>query len=106
MNAKEKAPAGGTAEAMTEMAARNGAQFPCLNCTMTATGRQDRMKIFNVLPRERKNALKLPELKQLFNLDGRAVRAMIQKERRSYPILTDNKSGYWVSYSKSHDSGL
>lgn len=73
------------------------AVISCLHCTTGNTDRQDRLKISDVLPRDRKNALKMHDLKELFGEDSRTIRLMIQKERRCVPILSDNSSGYWIS---------
>lgn len=98
MTGKEKAPgsAATLTGARTETAA-DKAHSSCTDFTTTHARCQDRLKISDVLPGERENALKMSELKQLFNGDSRTIRLMIQRERRCVPILADNKSGYWVS---------
>lgn len=98
MSAKEKTrPAAGTTEAGQTETAAGQATISNKNITTTAGNRQDRLKISDVLPGERENALKMSELKQLFSEDSRTIRLMIQRERQRLPILSDNFSGYWVS---------
>lgn len=53
--------------------------------------------IASLLLRGRENALPLQHLKTVTNLDGRAVRLMIERERRAgIPILADNLTGYFL----------
>lgn len=53
--------------------------------------------ISSLLLRGRENAIPLQHLKAVTNLDGRSVRLMIEKERRSgVPILADCANGYFL----------
>lgn len=53
--------------------------------------------ISSLLLRGRENAIPLRHLKTVTNLDGRSVRLMIERERRSgVPILADNATGYYL----------
>lgn len=87
----------GTGQQMEAIAACGAANFSGSNCTTAAIGRQERLKISDILPGERENALKMSELKQLLSEDSRTIRLMIQRERQHLPIISDNFSGYWVS---------
>lgn len=69
------------------------------------TGKKERqlpkLQISEMLPHGRGNALKMRELKELFSKDSRAIRLLIQRERRHVPIISDNASGYWVSNNET-----
>lgn len=55
------------------------------------------LHIADYLSRGRENALTSRELERLTNLDGRSVRLLIERERRSgTPILSDCASGYFL----------
>lgn len=70
----------------------------CNHFTTDGARRQvPRLTIADLLPSRREDALKLREIKELVNADGRTARLMIQRERRRVPILSDNMSGYWIS---------
>ena len=60
-----------------------------------------KLQISDFLPCERESALKLRDLKELFNKDSRTIRLLIQRERRRVPIISDNASGYWVSNNET-----
>lgn len=98
MTTKEKIPAGGGTPTGTEQEKRQSMAHNSYHNSITAAvRRQDRLKISDVLPRERENALKMSELKRLLSEDSRTIRLIIQRERQRLPILSDNFSGYWVS---------
>lgn len=55
------------------------------------------LHIADYLSRGRERALTSRELERLTNLDGRSVRLLIERERRSgTPILSDCASGYYL----------
>lgn len=54
------------------------------------------LQISDFLRHGRGNALHLRELKRLLHKDERTIRLMIQHERRRVPIVSDNRSGYWI----------
>lgn len=65
------------------------------NCNIPASSGQ--LHIADYLSRGRGNALTRRELERLTNLDGRSVRLLIERERRSgTPILSDCASGYYL----------
>ena len=82
MTTKEKAPtsAATLTGAATEMTACR-ASIPVFNCTTETAGRQ--WKVSDLLNRGRENAVPLRHLKKLLGVDGRTVRLMIERERRS-----------------------
>lgn len=58
------------------------------------------LHIADYLSRGRERALTSRELERLTNLDGRSVRLLIERERRSgTPILSDCASGYYLPAS-------
>ena len=65
------------------------------NCNIPApTGQRS---IADLLGTGRENAITRRELERLTNLDGRSVRLLIERERRSgTPILSDCASGYFL----------
>lgn len=103
MNAIEKPAHGGNRErAREETAALTGATISCVHCITEGKKRQlPKLQVSDLLPHERENALKLRELKELFNADSRTIRLMIQRERQHIPILSDNRCGYWLSDDKA-----
>ena len=101
MNTKEKAPtsAATLAEAATETAAFGGATISCNHSTTAAAGRQ--IKIADYLSHGQENAIPRRELERLTSMDGRTVRLMIERERRSgTPICADNLTGYYLPGSE------
>lgn len=81
---------GATAETTT-----CGASIPVCDFTTAAARRQRRVS--DLLCRGQKNAVPLRHLKTLLGLDGRAVRLMIESERRNgTPICADNLTGYYL----------
>ncbi len=55
------------------------------------------LHIADYLSRGRENAITRRELERLTNLDGRSVRLLIERERRSgTPILADSTNGYYL----------
>ncbi len=63
--------------------------------TTAAPGGQ--LHIADYLSRGRGSAITRRELERLTNLDGRSVRLLIERERRSgTPILSDCASGYYL----------
>lgn len=95
MDGKENArPVAGTTGRARQETAAGQAAISMPYCNMIPAGRQPRVADFLLHGRE--NALHLGELKQLLHKDGRTVRLMIQQERRYVPIVSDNKSGYWI----------
>ena len=100
MTTKEKAPtsAATLTGAATEMTACR-AYIPVFNCTTETAGRQ--WKVSDLLNRGRENAVPLRHLKKLLGVDGRTVRLMIERERRSgTPICADNLTGYYLPGSE------
>lgn len=56
------------------------------------------MKISDYLSHGQQSAVPLRHLQALTNFDGRTIRRMIEQERRDgIPILSDNKSGYYLA---------
>lgn len=97
MNTKKDAPtsAATLAEAGAEIAACGRAAISCNNFTTAAAGRQ--IKIADYLSHGQENAIPRRELERLTGVDGRTVRLMIERERRSgTPICADNLSGYYL----------
>ena len=97
MNTKKDAPtsAATLAEAGAEIAACGRAAISCNNFTTAAAGRQ--IKIADYLSYGQENAIPRRELERLTSMDGRTVRLMIERERRSgTPICADNLSGYYL----------
>lgn len=98
MGARKARPAVGAAGQAKTGKRLDGAHFPRSNCTTSWRGSQDwKVTVADFLPKSREDALKLRELKDLLHIDERTTRAMIQRERRHVPILSDNMSGYWIS---------
>ena len=92
-------PGAGTPERATETAAFGGATISYDYLTTTAAGRQ--WKVSDLLNRGRENAVPLRHLKKLLGVDGRTVRLMIERERRSgTPICADNLTGYYLPGSE------
>ena len=97
MTAKEKAPtsAATLTEAGAEIAACGRAAISCNNFTTAAAGRQ--IKIADYLSHGQENAIPRRELERLTSVDGRTVRLMIERERRSgTPICADCSTGYYL----------
>lgn len=93
---RRKAPAGGTAEAMAETAAFGEAALSCSHDTTTPARRQvPRLAIADFLDTGERNGKTLKELREILNGDGRTIRARIEQERRSSPILS-GQSGYYL----------
>ena len=96
MNTKEKAPT--SAATLAEVAAETTAcraSIPMFDCTTAAAGRQ--LRVSDFLSHGRENAVPLRHLKKLLGIDGRTVRLMIERERRSgMPICADNATGYYL----------
>lgn len=68
------------------------------NCNIPAPSGQ--RSIADLLGTGRENATTRRELERLTNLDGRSVRLLIERERRSgTPILSDCASGYYLPAS-------
>lgn len=62
--------------------------------TSTPSGQ---LHIADYLSRGRESATTCRELERLTNLDGRSVRLLIERERRSgTPILADSTNGYYL----------
>lgn len=72
------------------------AHSSCVDST-TPPARRQHENISDVIPCGRGNALKLPQIKQALDTDSRTARLLIQRARRSVPVLSDNASGYWIS---------
>lgn len=72
------------------------ARLSFVNPTTPPARRQHEI-ISGVIPCGRENAIKLPQVAQLLDTDSRTARLMIQRARRSVPVLSDNASGYWIS---------
>lgn len=65
-------------------------------CTSKAVSGQ--LKISELLSTGRENALPLRHLINITERDGRTIRLMIERERRSgVPILSDCKNGYFLA---------
>lgn len=97
MNIKKDAPtsAATLTEAGAEIAACGRAAISCNNFTTAAAGRQ--IKIADYLSHGQENAIPRRELERLTSVDGRTVRLMIERERRSgTPICADCSTGYYL----------
>ena len=101
MNEKRKPAHGGNHEraaGMETAAALTGATISHAHSITEGKERQlPKLQVSDLLPHERENALKLRDLKELFSMDSRTIRSLIQRERQHVPILSDNLSGYWIS---------
>lgn len=87
-------PAGGTAEAAETAAGQ--AAISCSHDTTTLARRQvPRLAIADFLDAGERNGKTLKELREILNGDGRTIRARIEQERRSSPILS-GQSGYYL----------
>lgn len=65
------------------------------NCNIPAPSGQ--RSVADLLGTGRENAITRRKLERLTNLDGRSVRLLIERERRSgTPILSDCASGYYL----------
>lgn len=63
----------------------------------TTSAPSGQLHIADYLSRGRGSAITARELERLTNLDGRSVRLLIERERRSgTPILSDCASGYFL----------
>ena len=63
----------------------------------TTPGPGGQWKISDLLSYGQENATPRRELERLTGLDGRAVRLLIERERRKgVPILADNATGYYL----------
>ena len=94
---KNARPSAGTPErATTETAAFGRAAISsCNHFNTAAAGRQ--IKVADMLSRGRENAVPLRHLQNILESDGRTIRLMIEKERRSgIPICADNTTGYYL----------
>lgn len=101
MSDKKKAPAGGgtpTGAGWEKAAGKTHDSY--INHTATAAWRQHEI-VTDMIPCGRENAIKLPQVAQLLDTDSRTARLMIQRARRSVPILSDNYSGYWISHDET-----
>lgn len=97
MSDKKKAPAGGgtpTGAGWEKAAGKTHNSY--INHTTAAAWRQHEI-VTDMIPCGRENAIKLPQVAQLLDTDSRTARLMIQRARRSVPVLSDNASGYWIS---------
>lgn len=93
----KKAP--GSAATLTEAGREKAAgktHDSYINHTTAAAWRQHEI-VTDMIPCGRENAIKLPQVAQLLDTDSRTARLMIQRARRSVPVLSDNSSGYWIS---------
>lgn len=101
MTDKRKAP--GSAATLTgarRETAAGMAHDSYINHTTTLARRQHEI-VTDMIPCGRENAIKLPQVAQLLDTDSRTARLMIQRARRSAPILSDNYSGYWISHDET-----
>ena len=97
MDTKEKAPTREATQAeAAETAALAGAAISNFNDTTILARRQHEI-VTDMIPCGRENAIKLPQVAQLLDTDSRTARLLIQRARRSVPVLSDNASGYWIS---------
>lgn len=97
MTDKRKAP--GSAATLTgarRETAAGMAHDSYINHTTTLAQRQHEI-VTDMIPCGRENAIKLPQVAQLLDTDSRTARLVIQRARRSVPVLSDNASGYWIS---------
>lgn len=96
---KKKTP--GSAATLTgagqmETAAFGEAAISCSHDTTTPARRQvPRLAIADFLDTGERNGKTLKELREILNGDGRTIRARIEQERRSSPILS-GQSGYYL----------
>ena len=96
---KKKTP--GSAATLTgagqmETAAFGEAAISCSHDTTTPARRQvPRLAIADLLDTGERNGKTLKELREILNGDGRTIRARIEQERRSSPILS-GQSGYYL----------
>lgn len=104
MTNKKKTP--GSAATLTgagqvETAALAGTAISCSDFTTAQKGRQvPRLTIADFLDTGERNGKTLKELREILNGDGRTIRARIEKERRSSPILS-GQSGYYLPESEN-----
>lgn len=96
MSKNKKAPAGGTAEAMTETTAFGDAvNFSDFHSITPSTRRQ---VVADWLGTGEGNGKTLKQLREFLNGDPRAIRLQIERERHHVPILS-GQSGYWIAGS-------
>lgn len=94
---KKAHPAAATAEQAkgTDLTAK----FPY---TDFITHRKENLPVSDLLNEGAENALTLRDLMKLTGEDGRTIRRRIQQERLSgNPILSDNRSGYFLPQSEA-----
>lgn len=95
MMAKRNAPAGGTAEAMTETAALTGTAISTPNFSTSGADRQPGGRIWQLLPEGEALAIPANDLMKLTgHKNSRSLRAAIDRERIKYPICASD-SGYY-----------
>lgn len=98
MNTKENAhPIVAATERAAETAAYSRAAISCLDSNTVESNRQP--KIADLLCRGQENAVPLRDLCNMTGFDGRAVRRMIERERRAgVPILSSvgGTTGYFL----------
>ena len=99
MREKENAPSmTAITERAEEMSAYGKAMISCLNFN---TGRnRSQIKIAGLLNYGAENAIPLRELGSMTGLDGRVIRRMVEKERRSgVPICSNTSTGFFLASS-------
>lgn len=97
MNIKKEAPASSAKLTGAKDKATCGtASNPIIHSTTAAPSRQ--IEIANCLGHGQSAAVPLQHLISMTGLDGRTIRLMIERERRSgIPILADNSTGYYLA---------
>lgn len=92
---KKTCSSAGTPEQAGTNTACRATSFPAPNSTAKIPGRQE---IAVLLGHGQDAAVPLAQLVNMTGRDGRTVRLMIERERRSgIPILSDCKSGYYLA---------
>lgn len=85
-------PAGGTAERAKETAACGRAAISISDSTTPGAGRQ---AVSDLLCAGEQNGQTLKQLREILPGDGRSLRAQIERERRTTPILS-GPTGYYL----------
>lgn len=98
MNAKENAP---TREATRAEAAENGFGEARFSCNYSTTGSLERqpLRVSDFLGTGEKNGKTMKQLLEILPGDSRSLRAQIERERRTTPILS-GPTGYFLPASE------